>query len=393
MKALVLHCPSGISGDMALAALADLGFPLERLNGALAAAGLEGVVVASTRRTSGPLAALAVKVEATNPQPPRRYGEVREIILRTGLDAAAQALALDVLARLAEVEARLHGVGVDEVHLHEIGAWDTIADVVGFAMGLEHLGVAAVYVSAIETGTGVVRTEHGVLPVPAPATMAHLVGFDLTSTVRESELTTPTGAALLAASARPLSELAGYRLLATGKGAGNLELEDRPNVLYASLVEAAPLPVPEAGLLTLLETNLDDRGGEAVAAAVEALLRQGALDAWVAPVTGKKGRPALVLSAICRNELGDLLAEEVMRATGSLGVRLSTFVRSAGSRRIVEVRHAGRAYRVKVGPYSSKIEFDDLAAASAELGVPLLELSREIALAFHRQNPELPLPQ
>ena len=393
MKALVLHCPSGISGDMALAALVDLGLPIQRLNSALASAGLEGVVVTPVRRVSGAMSALAVEVVTSVVQPPRHYREIREIILRTGLGARAQALALDSLARLAGVEAQLHGQDIDEVHLHEIGAWDTIADIVGFAMGLEHLGADRVYVSSIETGTGAARTEHGLLPVPAPATLAHLVGFDLTSRVTGHELATPTGAALLAASARPLTELAGYRLLATGMGAGTLELDDRPNVLYASLAEVRPSTMPESGAFVLLETNLDDRGGEAVAAALETLLRRGALDAWVAPVTGKKGRPALVVSAICRDEVGDLLAEEMMRATGSLGVRVSTFVRIAGSRTIMEVRYAGRAYRVKVGPYSSKIEFDDLAVASAELGVPLLELSREVALAFHREHPELPLPQ
>ncbi len=378
---------------MALAALVDLGFPLERLNSALAATGMQGVRVGAARRTSGALVALGIQVEAILEQPPRRYSEIREIVLRAGLGKRAEERALEALARLAGVEAELHGLGIDEVELHEVGAWDTVADILGFVMGMEHLGVEAVFVSAVETGTGVVRTEHGVLPVPTPATLAHLAGFEVSSSVPGHELATPTGAALLAAFAQPLGELAGYRLIATGMGAGTRELGDRPNILYASLVEARPSPADEGGTLALLETNVDDRSGETVAAALALALDRGALDAWATPVTGKKGRPALVISAICRPDLSDLLAEEIMRATGSLGVRVSSFVRIAATRQLLEVAHAGRVFRVKVGPYSAKVEFDDLAAGSAELGVPLLELGRDVALAFHREHPDLPLPQ
>ena len=378
---------------MALAALVDLGFPLERLNTALAAAGVEGVRVNAVRRSSGALVAAGVAVEASVPQPPRSYSRIRELMMRAGLGRRAEEQALEALARLAGVEAQLHGLGIDEVELHEVGAWDTVADILGFALGLEYLGVEAVFVSAVETGTGAVRTEHGVLPVPAPATTAHLIGFELTSSVSGHELATPTGAALLATAARPIGELPAYRLISTGMGAGKLELQDRPNVVYASLVETRPSPADEAGPLALLETNVDDRGGETVAAALALLLDRGALDAWAAPVTGKKGRPALVISVICRPVLSDLLAEEMMKATGSLGVRISSFVRNAAPRRELQVAYAGRVFRVKVGPYSSKVEFDDLAAGSGELGVPFLELAREVALAFHREHPDLPLPQ
>lgn len=392
MSGLLLLCASGISGDMTVAALIDMGLPIELLRNALASVGLSEVQLDSGEVIRGGLRARTFSVTKTATQPPRNYVEIAELFSRADLSERARSLSMAMLRRLAQAEARLHGCELDEVTFHEIGAYDTIADLLGVGVGLDYLDVAEVFVGPIETGAGQVATRHGVMAIPVPATLELLNGLEFTSTVSSVELCTPTGAAILAGiCARRMSAAGVFAVGQTGYGAGGREVADRPNVLVAALISESSSDSHDE-TVALLETNLDDRSGEFVGESIRQLISLGALDAWAAPIVGKKGRPAVVLSVLCKVEDKTDLLNALFVSTGSLGIRISQLGRVVLERRVLEVEYRGRRFRVKVGPYGSKIEFEDLVAGSRELGEPVLVLAREVAQHFSREHPEYPLP-
>ena len=392
MSGLLLLCASGISGDMTVAALIDMGLPIDLLRAALASAGLSDVHLDSGEVIRGGLRARTFSVNKTAKQPPRSYLGIAELFRRADITPRARELSAAMLRQLAHAEARLHGCDLDEVTFHEIGAFDTIADLLGVGVGLDYLDVSEVFVGPIETGAGHMATRHGVMAIPAPATLELLSGLEITSTFGGVELCTPTGAAILAGiGARPMRAGGAFVVSQTGYGAGGREVADRPNVLVAALI-AERSSDSHDDQVTLLETNLDDRSGEFVGESIRQLISLGALDAWATPMVGKKGRPAVVLSVLCKLQDKANLLDALFVSTGSLGVRMSQLGRVVLERRIVEVEYRGHCFRVKVGPHGSKIEFEDLAAASKELGEPVLSLAREVALHFSREHPEYPLP-
>ncbi|MDX2852387.1 nickel pincer cofactor biosynthesis protein LarC [Actinacidiphila glaucinigra] len=362
---------TGLAGDMLLAALIDAGAPLDRIRAAIAATGLTGWGLTAERVTDHGLAATRVRVEVTDPHTERRAAEMVELASRAAPRPVA-ALAVAALTAVAEAEGRLHDADPADVHLHELGGHDTLVDVVGSAAALHALGVSDVVSSPLPLGRGEVNSAHGVLPVPAPATLALLAGAAVRGTDLPGETVTPTGAALLHAVAARYGPPPPMTLGPTGYGAGTRRLPDRPNVVSVTLGSAAPA-APDAAneAVIVLETNLDDVTGELLGHVIARALDAGALDAWTTAAVMKKGRPAQVLHVLTTPHHERRLRDLVLAETGTLGIRRVGATRTTLPRAFETVDVDGHTVRIKHGPYAAKPEHDDLAAAAGALGLPL----------------------
>ena len=284
--------------------------------------------------------------------------------------------ALDVFRSLASVESALHRRPVDQVHFHEVGGHDAVVDIVGTAAALEVLGVDEVQASAVATGRGTVRSAHGRLPNPAPATVRLLEGIPTYGRDVDIELTTPTGAALLAALCSSFGPMPDMTITASGFGGGAGEIEDLPNctqVVIGRRDERSSVGPGQAALV--LETNLDDVTGEQLGYAVAAALDAGALDAWVSPVTMKKGRPGHVLHVLVDVTRSAALRAEIQRVTGTMGIRATAVERWPVARELDQVTVDGITVRMKVTGGRAKAEFDDVALAAAKTGATLHDVA------------------
>lgn len=371
---------TGLAGDMLLAALVDAGAPLNAIRAAIAETGLTGWDLTVTRvRTHGLTAARAV-VSADDDATSRKASELIAMAGRVR-DRAVADVATSALRAIAEVEGRLHGEDPGEVHLHELGGHDTLVDVVGVAAALHALNVTTVHCEPLPLGSGTVRTAHGVLPCPAPATAALLENAVVTGTELKGETVTPTAAALLRALSADYGPPPAMRLATTGYGAGTRTLADRPNIAVVRLgeVQAAQRD------LVVLETNLDDVTGEVLGYVVGHLLDHGALDSWITPAVMKKGRPAHVLHVLATPETADEIEGLMFAETGTLGVR-RTGVRRTAANRTTDIVHVhGVPVRRKHGPHHGKPEYDDAVAVARRTGLPLRTV---LALATRPPDPE-----
>lgn len=281
-----------------------------------------------------------------------------------------------IFTRLAQAEAAVHGIAVEQVHFHEIGAADAIVDIVGACAGLEALGLEAIVCSPIPTGHGTVECEHGLLPVPAPATAELLRGVPLSACDEPAELTTPTGAAILTTLADSFGPLPALRIEAIGYGAGNRENRSRPNLLRLIIGQVASQPAGQQDHAVVLETQVDDATGQAVAHACERLLEAGALDVFVVPIIMKKGRPGQLLTVLCRPEDVSTLEAIIFGETTTFGVRRHGCLRTKLTREHVTVGTRFGPIRVKLGRHGDQVvrvwpEYDDCAAAARKSGVAL----------------------
>ena len=412
-KVAYVDAPAGCSGDMFLGALVDLGLPLAVLEELVDRLGLEGVEVRAQRVMRGALA--ATKVDVCRDGAPiegrddvhlrhaqgddvaghgehdhghdhgahahgRTLADILHALGEAGdLAQAPYATAAEAYRHLARAEARVHGTTPEAVHFHEVGAADALVDVAGTCVGLHHLGVEAVYVSALPWGSGSVQTQHGRLPLPAPATVLLLEGHPTVPSSETYEQVTPTGAALVKALSTGRRPPAGFVPLRTGYGAGTYDRSSMANVLRIVLGEVPP---QAAGTdeVVLLETHLDDVSGQVVAYALEQALAAGALDAWFTAITMKKGRPGVLLSVLAAP--GDAAGLEALlfRETPTLGIRRRTMARSVLSRRHVTVATPWGAVRVKVRttPAGDEAtpEYEDCRALAERQGVPLADVQR-----------------
>jgi uncharacterized protein (TIGR00299 family) protein len=363
-----LDCAGGLAGDMLLAALLDAGAPESALREVPRRLGLGEVELQLERVQRHGVGALHLDVVGDHGE--RTWRSLRDRLGAAAVDDRARA----VLARLAEVEADIHGVQVEDVHFHELGAVDTVVDVVGAVTLLAELGVERVVCSPLPMGRGVVRSAHGVLPLPAPATAALLVGKPVFGVDVEAELVTPTGAALAAILADDWGPMPEMTVERVGYGAGTADFAERANVLRVFLGrETTTLPVSE---VRLLETNLDDFLPELVPDAVARCFAAGALDVWTAPVGMKKGRPGIVLSALARPEAENAVARAILEQTTALGVRVAGLRRYELEREERTVAVDGRQVRVKVGLLDGRVvnvapEHDDCAALARATGRPV----------------------
>lgn len=373
---------AGLAGDMLLAALLDAGAPLDAVRHAVSATGLTGWELTSERVVSHGLAASRVHVEVTDAATERSAAELIALAARARPQPVAD-VAVAALTAIAAAEARLHATSQDAVHLHELGGHDTLIDIVGVAAALHAMAVTQVRCAPLPLGTGQVSTAHGVLPCPAPATLALLGAAVVTGTDLPGETVTPTAAALLLAVGASYGPLPAMTLTATGYGAGTRLLADRPNVASVTVGSPAPGGASDGGMRSeqadLLETNLDDVTGETLGHVIGRALDAGALDAWVTPAVMKKGRPAQVLHVLARPGDSEALRRLVFAETGTLGVRLTTVARVTAGRTVTVVDVDGIPVRIKHGPHGAKAEHDDLAAAAAALGLPLRAVAARVA--------------
>jgi pyridinium-3,5-bisthiocarboxylic acid mononucleotide nickel chelatase len=501
---LYIDCIGGIAGDMLMAALIDVGAPVEAINTELAKLGIPNLCI-TTKRTSRhaidcchvsvtwgsgqretPLPAKRVAKptssslqfgltndaqgatepsetphahehdhahdhdhadrpehqaenadDATQKHPHRPYAQIRDLLINAGLSPVATTRAQAVFRKLAEAEGAIHGIAADDVYFHEVGSEDAIADVVGVAVALELLGVAEIVVSPLPIGRGFVRSAHGVLPLPAPATLELLRGIPVQGVDIDRELVTPTGAAIVAALGSQFGRFPDMTTSAVGYGAGTRDLTERPNLVRAVLGvrspdAAAPIQAwrldqgsersgdqlgsaafevaaadsatsvgrtasaPRATVV-VIETNLDDCSPELIPDASFAATNAGALDVWVTPATMKKGRPGFVLHALARPNCQDAVANAILRETSALGVRISTYDRIELDRSFFSVDIDGHPVNIKVGSRDGAVvnvapEHDDCAAAAAKLLLPVKEVfARALTSASaHLRNSESP---
>jgi uncharacterized protein (TIGR00299 family) protein len=386
MACLYFDCFSGAAGDMLVAALLDLGASFDGLREDLKALRLVGFSIEREKRWQGGLAGtrFVVRPDAQTRPPRRNLRDIEALIAASSLPEAVRRNAISVFRRIGAAEAKVHGCAVEEVHFHEVGAVDTIVDVVSFCALHHRLGAPRLFCSPIAVGEGFVRTEHGLLPVPAMATLELLRGIPVEAGGLREELCTPTGAALLATFCERFGRDLAYVPSAVGYGLGTRERESPPNAVR---VVACEVPEPAGEPIVVLATNLDDASGQELARVVERCLAEGALDVTVAPVTMKKGRPGHVIELLAPPARAAALEELLLRETPTLGVR-----RHAATRRIVP--RESLAIETPLGPVQAKAatlpdgsrrvvpEFAELDRLAAAHALPIAEVRRRIAAAL-----------
>jgi hypothetical protein len=365
-----LDCVGGLAGDMLLAALLDAGAELETLRRVPVALGIDGVEIGVERVERHGVGALQLGLEAPDDHDHRRYAEIRDLVEAADLPERARTRSLGAFRRLAEVEGGIHGVSPEEVHFHELGSLDTLIDVCGTFVLLDALGIERVVSSPLPFARGVVKASHGVLPLPAPATLGLLEGAALVGVDTEAELVTPTGAAIAATVVEEWGALPPLTLECVGYGAGKRDFPDRPNLVRVVLGAESVRPT---GRVVLLETNLDDFAPELVPDAVERCYEAGALDVWTVPVQMKKGRPGFVVSVLARPEAQSEIARALLEETSALGVRVARLDRYELEREERTVELDGGSVRLKVGLLDGHVvnvapEHDDCAALARSTG-------------------------
>jgi uncharacterized protein (TIGR00299 family) protein len=382
MKICYLDAFSGISGDMTVGALVDAGADWNALEDALKSLNLPASFRVDKTKRRG-MAASKFHVEAVDDKKHRHLPHIEKIISAGSLSERSKKNALSVFQNLGEAEARSHAVPIEKVHFHEVGAVDSICDIVGACVALDLLGVEEVYCSQINVGSGTVNTEHGVLPVPAPATAELLKGRPVYSAGPEAELTTPTGAALATTLAKEFGSLPAVRLLAQGFGAGDKDFPARANVLRVLIGERTR--AAESTTVKVLEANIDDSTPQVLGYAMERLLEAGALDVTLAPVFMKKNRPASQISVICAPNLAEPLSQILFAETSTLGVRIFDAERRVLARNVEEVETPHGRVRVKYTDLGSFApEYDDCRRIAEAQQVPLREVIAEATRAFER---------
>jgi pyridinium-3,5-bisthiocarboxylic acid mononucleotide nickel chelatase len=378
-KTLFLDAFSGIAGDMTIAALVDLGVPFEVVEKAVSALPLKGVGLRLARAFAGAIGVTRFEVDIGASSRERSYAEIDDMLVRAELASDARELARRIFRRLALAECEVHRIPLEDVHFHEVGAVDAIVDIVGAAACFTYLG-AEVVATPLPMGRGFVECRHGTLPLPAPATVGCLRGVPTYDAGIDAELVTPTGAAIVASVASRFErwpELAPERI---GWGGGSQRLPDRPNALRVVIGQSEAADAAAEGRShVVLEANVDDMSGELAAHAIRTLLSAGALDAWAAPITMKKGRPGLTLSALCPASAADAVTSVLLRETSSIGVRRIDASRTERPRHVVEVATEYGTIPLKVsggpwGPPQVKPEFDACAHAAEHAGVPVRQV-------------------
>lgn len=384
MKICYLDAFSGISGDMTVGALLDAGAPpegvLEALRGLDTGARYE---VEKTSRRGITASKFRVHLDDA-PKKHRHLSHILKMIEAASLSARAKQNASAVFEKLGQAEAQVHGVPIEKVHFHEVGAADSIADIVGACVALDLLGVEELHLSAINVGSGTVETEHGLLPVPAPATARLLTGMPVYARGPQMELTTPTGAAIAATLGISFGPLPPMRISSIGHGAGDRDFPQQANVLRALIGEKTA--VPESTVVSVLEANIDDSSPQVLGYALDRLMEAGALDASLSPLQMKKNRPGVLLRVIAKPEDQEKLAQVIFAETSTLGLRIHSAERRVEERTIVEVETPWGHIRGKItGHGLFAPEYEDCRAIAERTGTPLAQV-QEAARAAYRKS-------
>jgi len=379
-KIAYLDCFAGVSGDMVLGALLDLGLPLEILDQGWRQMGLKGVEIKHERVQRGGMMGQQVEVLDQGKSAIRNYGEMRKTIDDSTLPEGIKKLSLKILHRLAQAEAAIHGVKVDEVHFHEIGGIDTIVDAVGVALGIAHFHWETIICSPLPMGRGFVEAGHGRLPLPAPATMALLKGVPIVSASVEGETVTPTGAAIVTTLASEFGPLPAMEVTGVGYGAGTRDPEGTPNLLR--IIQGVKVEEKAEGIW-VLEADVDDMIPELLPYLIQLLLKEGALDAALIPIQMKKGRPGFTIRCLALPAQKEELAELILRESTTLGIRMYPAERVILRREEREVETRYGLIKIKVAfDEEGKVinlmpEYESCRQAAEEKKVPLKEVYQE----------------
>lgn len=390
MTIAYFDCFSGIAGDMLLAALLDAGVPLERFQDTIRALGLAEATLSVERVKRHGISAnrVCVALDPAAPQKHRHLSHIVKIINAALLPPRVAADAIRIFTRLAEAEARVHETTVEKVHFHEVGAADAIIDIVCTCVGLAHLGVDTVVCSPIPTGSGTVTCDHGVMPVPAPATAQLLRGVPIAACDEPGELATPTGVAIAATLASAFGPPPSMILAAVGVGSGSREGKTRPNIMRVLIGEATSLGASEREQVTVLEAQVDDATGQAIAFALENALAAGAFDAFAVPIIMKKGRPGILLTLLCAPGRAAEFETLLLTQTPTFGVRHSSIGRVKLARSHLTVATKYGAIRLKLGRRGDAIvhvapEYEDCAAAARQAGAALEDVQKAALAAYN----------
>ncbi len=382
MKIAYFDTISGIAGDMAMAAFVSAGVPMDHLAAQLRLLRIDGFDVVSSRVVRSSLSAVHIDVVIPQPESAHRHvKQIESLIRSSALSDSVKDRAISIYRVLAEAEANVHNTTIDRVHLHEVGALDSIVDVVGVSICLDYFGVERAYSSPVRLGSGgTVTTEHGIIPTPAPATLEILKGYPVVFTRHPYELTTPTGAAIIRALSGGVLDDQCLRPLAVGYGAGTKEFPDIPNFLRVVIGELDP--ETETDDIFVVETNIDDMNPQVYPFLIEELLASGAHDAYLVPIIMKKGRPGMLVSAMAARGRLDDVVETLYRQTTTIGLRIQRIGRRKLPRRELQLRTSFGPVRAKVvlreGREVVAPEYEECRRIAAERGLPLLDVMKTI---------------
>jgi uncharacterized protein (TIGR00299 family) protein len=395
MKQAYLDCSSGISGDMFLAVLIDVGLPVEQLLGELKKLPLGPFEFIHTRVVRSGLAGTRVDIQVPGEQPHRHLSHIQAIIEKASLPEKAAQRALKIFNHLAEVEGKLHNVPPSKVHFHEVGAVDAVLDIVGTCVGLELLGISDLICSPLNVGSGRVNAAHGSLPVPAPATAELLKDIPVYSSGVEDELVTPTGAALVAELASGFGLLPPMKIAKIGYGAGEKDYHGHPNIarlFVGEKVETVPrLRLPGDEVVSVIEANVDDMSPQLYGYFLERALAAGALDVTCSSAQMKKNRPGLTISILCEPDKTEALSDLLFEQTTTIGVRIWEARRKVLEREMVTVETPYGAVQVKVARHDGNVvnvapEFEDCHRLAEEKSVPLKQVIAAAEAAYLKQS-------
>ncbi len=382
MTLAYFDCFSGISGDMTLGALVDAGVSIDALRAELARLDLPGYEITSEKVMRSGIAATKVHVIVSQKdQKPRHLSEIEHIVEGSSLPLAVRKNSLRIFERMADAEAKVHGTTPDKIHFHEVGAVDSIVDIVGSVIGLELLGISRIMASEVNVGSGMVQTSHGLLPVPAPATAELLTGIPLYQSTTRFEFTTPTGAAIISTLGSSFGPMPPMKIERTAYGAGEKDFPGHPNVLRIMIGE--PVAGYDEDTSIVIETNIDDMNPQVYDYLIEKLMQQGAQDVYLTPIIMKKGRPAVLLSVLADKARTDAVLDALFRETTSIGVRIREVGRKKLARETREIDTVYDKVRVKISRQGDEIltvtpEYEDCKRIAEEKQIPLKQVMEEI---------------
>ena len=381
LRAAYFDCYSGISGDMILGALVDLGVDPGKIRKALKTLDLKGYKLKTSRVQRGLIAGTKVQVSLTKSShhPARKYSDIKKLIADSDLSSTAKKNSLEIFKRIAQVEAAIHDTTMEKIHFHEIGAVDSIVDIVGGVVAIESLKLDKIYASPLNVGEGFVQCAHGCLPVPAPATLKLLQGIPVFSNGIKKELTTPTGAAMIGFYADKFGSLPAMKIVGDGYGAGDHIIAEMPNMLRVVLGEISAESDEE---LVLIETNIDDMNPEFYEGTMESLFKAGALDVYLTPIIMKKSRPANKISVLSSETDRQAMTEILLHETSSFGVRYFRIGRTVLEREMKTVNIPWGSVRIKIGKFNGKViqispEYEDCKKIAYKEKVPVKQVYEE----------------
>jgi uncharacterized protein (TIGR00299 family) protein len=390
MKVLYIDCFSGIAGDMMLGALIDLGVPQSYLSEQLAGLELGDWTLTAERVVRQRIGGVDVKIQYPVNQKGRHWKNIRALIENSSLPAEAIELSIRIFAGLAKAEAKIHDHDIEQVHFHEVGAVDAIVDICGSALGVTYLGIEQVVCAPLPLPRGWVQCEHGAMPLPAPATVALLQGAQTQTVQGEGEWVTPTGAAIVQGLGASFGPIPSMEVQAIGYGAGDADPSDRPNLLRLILGDANKGGAHESMDL-LIQSNIDDMSAELFGHVCQALFEQGALDVWTTPIQMKKGRPAVMLSAICAPKDRTAVIGSFLSESTAIGMRITPVERYKTAQIIETIDTPVGPIRIKIARDGDRIvnqspEFEDCRRIAIEKNLPLKEILQQAWGAIHKRK-------